>query len=115
MIFPSTHDFLETFGIEPIDEDPSLAYCRYTKRSLDENLEIDISFSAVSESFQVIFRSGYREVVTISSEKTKSINLWNDNSGKGVKVIFDICNVTSEALVTLEPNLSCHWWTLRNS
>jgi hypothetical protein len=31
MKFPSTGEFLEAFGIEPIEEDPSMAYCRYVK------------------------------------------------------------------------------------
>lgn len=54
MDFPSTVDFLAAFGIEPVEEDPCMAYCRYVKQSKDRLHELDISFSAVAESFQVV-------------------------------------------------------------
>ena len=54
MEFPSTSDFLEEFGIEPVEVDPTLALCRYTKKSKNSELEVDISFSAVMRSFQVV-------------------------------------------------------------
>lgn len=115
MDFPNTDDFLAEFGIEPVEEDPSMAYCRYVKMAPGGELEVDISFSAVAESFQVVLRCGGHEVATVSSEKVKSIELRHDGSGSGVHVVFDIHGVTSEALVTLEPELSCSWWTLRNA
>lgn len=114
MNFPSTDDFLEAFGIEPVEEDPSMAYCRYVKTAASGELQIDISFSAVTESFQVVLRCSGREVATISSEKVKSIELRRDGSGSGVYVVFDIGGVTSEAWVKLEPELNCRWWTLRS-
>jgi len=69
MEFPSTFDFLETFGIEPIEEDPSMAYCRYVKRSSDGRLELDMSFSAVADSFQVVLRCDGKKVMAVSSER----------------------------------------------
>ena len=113
MEFPSTVDFLETFGIEPIEEDPSMAYYRYVKQSNDGRQELDISFSAVSESFQVVLRCGGKEAMTVSSEKVRLVELRRDHSGSGVHVVFDVRDGTSEAAVTLEPDLHCHWWTLR--
>lgn len=115
MNFPNTDDFLEAFGIEPVEEDPSMAYCRYVKTALDGGLEVDISFSAVTESFQVVLRCGGHEVATVSSESVKAIELRHDGSGSGVHVVFNIHGMTSEALVTLEPELSCRWWTLRKA
>lgn len=115
MNFPNTDDFLEAFGIEPIEEDPSMAYCRYVKASTDGGLEIDISFSAVTESFQVVLRCNGHEVSTISSEKVKSIELRQNGTDAGVHVVFNIQGVTSEALVSLEPKLNCRWWTLRSA
>lgn len=115
MIFPSTNDFLEAFGIEPVEEDPSMAFCRYIKSASVGALDIDLSFSAVTESFQVVLRCGGREVATVSSEKVKSIEIQRDGCGSGVHVVFDIEGVTSEAIVKLEPDLSCNWWTLRSA
>lgn len=115
MNFPSTDDFLEAFGIAPIEEDPSLAYCRYVKQASEGEMEIDISFSAVSESFQVVLRCGGREVATISSERVKLIEIRSDDSGSGIHAVFDIGDVTSEAFVMLEPEPRCHWWTLRST
>lgn len=114
MDFPSTDEFLEMFGIEPIEEDPSMAYCRYVKVSPGGEVEIDFSFSAASESFQAVLRFSGNELATISSEKVKSIKLRRDASGSGVHVVFDIHGVTSEAWIKLEPEVSCHWWTLRS-
>lgn len=105
---------MEAFGLEPIDEDESMAYCRYVKRSDDGTRELDFSFSAVTDSFQVGFRCGGMEVMLVSSEKVRLIELRNDRSGTGVRVVFDFQGATSEAVVTLEPELHCYWWTLRN-
>lgn len=114
MEFPSTNDFLEEFGIEPIEVDPSLALCRYIKKSKTSELEVDVSFSAVMESFQVVLRLATHELAIISSENVKSIELVRDSSGAGVRVVFDICESISEARVIFEPEVSCRWWTLRN-
>jgi hypothetical protein len=113
MDFPSKDDFLKLFGIEPIEEDPSMAYCRYIKTAPDRGFEIDISFSAVSASFQVVLRCNNYEAAVISSERVKFIRLRSDGAGSGVCVVFDIHGVTSEALIQLEPELKCSWWTLR--
>lgn len=114
MEFPSENDFFEAFGIEPIEVDPSLALCRYTKKSKSSEIEVDISFSAVMQSFQVVLRLAMQELAVVSSENVKSIELVRDNSGAGVRVVFDICESISEARVTFEPEVSCQWWTLRN-
>lgn len=114
MEFPSTADFLEAFGIEPIEEDPSMAYCRYLKESPGGLQEMDVSFSAVSESFQVVLRFSGKEVVKVSSEKVRFVKLWHDQSGSGIHVMFDVGDGVSEAVITLEPDLHCHWWTLRS-
>ena len=113
MEFPSTTDFLEAFGIEPVEEDPGMAYCRYVKQSSDGLQELDISFSAVAESLQVVMRCGGRELVTVSSEMVRLIELRRDHSGSRVHVVFDVRDGASEVVVTLEPDLHCHWWTLR--
>lgn len=114
MEFPSTSDFLDAFGIEPVEEDPSMAFCRYVKQSSDGFQELDFSFSAVAESFQVALRCSGKELAKISSEKVKLIELRRDHAGSGVHVVFDVRDGTSEAIVTLEPDLHCHWWTLRS-
>jgi hypothetical protein len=56
MEFPDTFEFLEEFGIKPLEEYPSMAYLRYVKQSKDGGHELDISFSAVVKSFQVVMR-----------------------------------------------------------
>ena len=114
MEFPSTSDFLEEFGIEPVEIDPTLALCRYTKKSKNSELEVDISFSAVMRSFQVVLRLSMQELAVVSSENVKSIELVRDSSGAGVHVVFDFFESVSEAWVIFEPEISCRWWTLRN-
>ncbi|NWA29217.1 hypothetical protein HX866_30465 [Pseudomonas gingeri] len=115
MKFPSVNDFLEEFGIEPVEVDPNLALCRYVQKSQSGGLEIDVSFSAVMESFQVVLRLANQEVANISSENVKFIELVRDSAGAGVRVIFDICETKSEARITFEPEISCRWWILRNT
>jgi len=113
MEFPSPADFLEIFGLAPLEEDANTAYCRYVKRSADGRTEMDLSFSAVATSFQVVVRCDGHELVTISSEKTRFIKLRSDSAGACVRAVFDLHGVQSEALVTLAPELQCRWWTLR--
>ncbi|NMG68108.1 hypothetical protein GPA19_24555 [Azoarcus indigens] len=115
MYFPSTLDFIETFGLVPVEEDPSMAYCRYLKKVLGGKLEIDISFSAVAESFQVVLRCNGHDVITVSSESVKSIEIRHDGAGSGVNVLFDIDGVASEAWIGLEPEVNCRWWALRST
>lgn len=70
---------------------------------------MDFSFSAVSESFQVILRCGGEELATISSEGVRLIEIRNDQSGAGVHVVFDVGSGKSEATLIMEPYLHCHW------
>lgn len=114
MKFPSTKDFYDVFNINPVEEDPTMAYCRYVKSSEDGFLEMDVSFSAVAESFQIVLKCNSKDVVTISSEKARLVELQQDQAGSRVHVLFDIDGVVSEAVATLHPHLHCHWWTLRN-
>lgn len=113
MKFPSESDFLEEFGIEPIEVDPNLALCRYTMKSKNSDLEVDLSFSAVMNSFQVVLNLAGQELAVISSENVKFIELLRNGSEAGVRVVFDICDSISEARILFEPDLSCRWWTLR--
>ena len=113
MEFPSENNFLEEFGIEPVEVDPNLALCRYTIKSKNSDIELDFSFSAVMESFQVVLRLAMQELAVISSENVKSIEVVRDGSEAGVRVVFDICGSISEARVIFEPDLNCRWWVLR--
>lgn len=115
MNFPSELDFLEAFGLEPVEEDLSIGMCRYIKYSKTPGVEIDISFSAIMKSFQVSLRLSKQEIATISSENVSSIKIVNDSQGEGLHIIFDICGSISEARVTLDPEITCRWWTICNN
>ncbi|MGY4523808.1 hypothetical protein [Pseudomonas sp. TE21394] len=115
MEFPNENDFLEEFGIEPIEVDQDLALCRYKVKSQNSDLELDFSFSAVMESFQVVLKLAKQELAIISSENVKSIEFVRGGSEAGIRVVFDIGDSISEAMVTFEPDLSCRWWTLRKT
>jgi hypothetical protein len=112
MEFPSAFEFLEMFGIEPTEESPE--GCRYVKQSSDGQRELDISFSSVADFFQIILKCAGKDVMTISSEKVRLVELRRDESGSGIHVVFDIRDVVSEAEIMLEPDLRCNWWTLQN-
>lgn len=113
--FPSSYEFLERFGIEPVEEDESISLYRYIKSAKNGELEIDISFSEIMKSFQITLRLSSREISTISSESVQSIKIVSDNLGEGLHIVFDINELISEARVILEPDISFQWWTLRNS
>ncbi|HDS1581221.1 TPA: hypothetical protein QEL15_003327 [Stenotrophomonas maltophilia] len=112
MQFPGENHFLEAFGIEPVEVDQSLALYRYKVKSRNGDLELDLSFSAVMRSFQVELRMAMHELAIISSEGVRSIEIVEDGSEAGVRVVFDICGSTSEAMITFEPELKCRWFTL---
>lgn len=59
-------------------------------------------------------RCGGKELITISSEGVRFIEIRNDQSGAGAHVVFDAGSGTSEVMLVMEPNLHCHWWALRN-
>lgn len=113
--FPSSYDFLEKFGIEPVEEDESINLFRYIKSSQSGEVEIDISFSEIMKSFQITLRISGREISTVSSESVRSIKFFSDNSGDGLHVIFDINKAVSEVRVVFEPDISFRWWTLSNA
>lgn len=113
MNFPGKQVFLENFGIEPAEEDPGLALCLYRVRSPHGDTEAEISFSAVSESFQVRLLCNGREVMNFASERVKLIEMYRDETGSGVRAVFDVRGVSSEAVVILAPEIACRWWLLR--
>ncbi|MDD2034206.1 hypothetical protein T3A99_01340 [Pseudomonas sp. N-137] len=115
MEFPSEYDFLEKFGMEPVEVDPGLALCRYIKKSESNQLEVDVSFSAVMRSFQIVLRISEHELVNVSSENVRSIKLVRDGSEAGMHVLFDVGDTVSEAKIILEPEISCRWWILQNT
>ncbi len=114
MIFPEQFEFLEKFGIEPTYFDPSFVSFSYRKEDSISGLSIEISFSDVEESFQVRLFRGEGDVAVISSERVKSISVFDDDSGKGVRVTFDFHGLASEANICLEPRINVRWWTLRS-
>ena len=114
MKFPSELDSLESFGIEPVEVDASMACCRYVKTSDDGAVELDFSFSAVSESFQVVLRCAGHEMASVSSENASLIEIRATQRGTGIHVVFDARGGKSEAEMTLEPSLHCSWWYVRD-
>lgn len=81
---------------------------------MDGIYELDISFSAVAASFQVTLRCDGKDVMTVSSENVRLVELRHDQYGSGIHVVFDTHDATSTADVSLEPELHCHWRTLRS-
>lgn len=114
MIFPKPFDILETFGLEPVEEDSSIGYYLYTIHSFNYNIDMDISFNGIERSFQVVLRCNGKEISTVSSEKVKSVKIRKDLSGSGIHVLFDYSDESAEALITLEPELKFSWWILAN-
>lgn len=115
MIFPSSYEFLEKFGIEPVEKDDGIGLYRYIKKGEKTEFEIDISFSVIMRSFQVTLRCSGREISTVSSEGVQSIKIVKDKFGEGLNVVFNINATLSEARVILEPDISFRWWILHNA
>ena len=112
--FPKPVDFLEELGIDPVEVDPSLMLSRYVKKSKNGEFEIDVSFSAAMESFQVVMRKDTHELAMVSSEGGRSIKLVSEGLEVRLDVIFDIFGAMGEAKVILEPDVSFQWWLIRN-
>ena len=112
-MIPSKNDFLEQFGILPelTDED---FVVQYTYSSKNDDKTITFSFNEVMMSFDVSLKVSDSIVASISSECLKSIILFEDNRGKGIDIYFDYVNLSSQATIVLEPDLSLKWWILKN-
>lgn len=113
MDFPNKAQFMENFGIEPIREDPSLSLCLYRLQSPHGDVEMEISFSGAAESFQFRLECGGREVASLVSERAERIEFYREEGGSGIRAVFTIQGVNAEAIVILEPEISCRWWVLR--
>lgn len=114
MRFPNKDEVFQEFGIEPIEEDPSLALCRYKFHSREFNLDLLVTFSAVQESFEVIVFCLGQEIINIVSERTEKVELYRDSTGRGLRASFEISGMQAEAVVILEPKVSCRWWLIKN-
>ena len=112
MKFPDEIEFLESFGLEPIEFDLSMSYYRYIKKSKNGLVELDISFNAISSSFQVVLINNGREISVCSSENVCLLEIRNTRKGFGIHVIFEINGQKSEVEVTLEPDLHVYWWLI---
>ena len=116
MDIPTTNDFLLEFGIEPVEVDPTLGLSRYIFTSLSDGLQLDISFSLIMRSFQVILKDkNGKNLVVVSSEKLLSIRLIREGLLAKINVVFDLKGLNSELCVTVEPELSFHWWLIENN
>ena len=112
MRHPSSSDFMEALGVAPVEEDPSEGYFRYLI-SGEQGCELDLSFNVVAASFQVVLRCNGDEMVRLSSEMTRFIDLRREERGVSLYVEFDLPHCSAAAEVMLEPRLHCHWWALR--
>jgi hypothetical protein len=72
-----------------------------------------VSFSGVAESFQMRLECGGREVMALVSERTELIGFYREQGRRGIRAVFILQGVTSEAIVILKPDISCKWWVLR--
>jgi hypothetical protein len=90
MKYPDPLDFLNVFGLEPSEVEPSMAYFKYFKCSQDDLHRLTFSFSAVEESFQVSLEFKGVEVISISSEMVKLIEIIDCDSEPCVKIVFEI-------------------------
>lgn len=114
MEFPDEFVLLEEFGLEQVDIDPNMAYVCYRKSDADSALEMDLSFSEVDKSFQIVMRCMGRELAVVSSERLSSIWIERDEAGSKLRIKFDISGVAAEAMVRTEPSIYYHWWTIED-
>ena len=112
MTFPSEEEFLAAFGVEPAESDPSHGYFLYAFEDCGGPLNVMISFNAIERSFQVRLLIAGRDVIVVSSEKVESLRIQQDGRSSGLRAIFNVDGVISEAEVIVSPALSCRWWTL---
>ena len=112
MTFPSEEEFLAAFGVEPMESDLSVGSFLYVFEDCDGPLKAMVSFNAVERSFQVRLLIAGRDVIVVSSEKVESLRIHQDRRSSGLRAIFDIDGIISEAEVIVSPALSSRWWAL---
>lgn len=113
MRYPSNLDFLEAFGLDAVEIDESRV-CRYYSKSSDDGaLRLDFSFSEIEHSFQVALYHRDVAVMQVVSENLRSMALQLGELDRSIHVAFGLEGAMSEATITLEPAIRCHWWTLR--
>jgi len=117
MKVPCVEDFMESFGMKPVEtkEDPDLRIFLYRAKSNDGKLEIDFSFSEIMSSFQILLRCCDREIGVICSEKMQKIEIYKEKYKSGIKVVFEISGCSSEVDIIIEPDLYYHWSILQTA
>ncbi|MBV6288535.1 hypothetical protein [Pseudomonas aegrilactucae] len=115
MAYPSTLDFLESFGIEPTEVDSSIAMSRYLVKSGTSGVVFDFSFSEIMNSFQVSMCLGNQVLATLSSEGVETIDIFHDPQADGIRIRFNIDNSLAHARLTLSPDINLHWSILCNT
>lgn len=108
---PGREDFLAAFGLEPAEEDALTALCRYVVIRGDQELEL--SFSAVTDSVHVLLRVDGRECVNFLSESVQSVDITNDARGPGVRLVIEAPGEQAEGFVGIDTAVHFHYRRLR--
>jgi hypothetical protein len=112
MTFPSEEEFLAVFGVEPAESDLSVGYFLYVFEDSGGPLKAMVSFNVTERSLQVRLLIAGRDEIVVSSEKVESLRIHQDGGSSGLRAVFNIDGMVSEAEVIVSPTLSCRWWNL---
>lgn len=112
MKFPSDEEFIDCLGLHPVETDADMAYAKFSTMD-SEGVIADFSYSAVSQSFQVVISCVGREVALLSSECVESIDVFESAGESGVRVACKIGGIDTEISLTTSPRIRCKWWLLK--
>jgi hypothetical protein len=88
-----------------------MAFCRYVVIRGDQELEL--SFSAVTDSVHVLLRVDGRECVNFLSESVQSVDIMNDSRGPGVRFVIEAPGEQTEGFVGIDTAVHFHYRRLR--
>ena len=115
MQYPSEQDFLELLDLEAEIRDEGALAVHYTITTESSPLQVEFSFSPVTDSFQAALSHSSQLISTISSDNVLDIQITKSAQKSVICVQMKYEGMTSEATITVSPSIHMNWWTLRSS
>jgi hypothetical protein len=108
---PSQLELIDFFDVAPDPDNLRDGVLLY-KLQLTTDTVLQVSFSSIDDSFQIIIQ-GKDSKILLSSELLEKIELVKTQGMRYLKAHFGVSNSTFEATLHLEPEFKITWFLLR--
>lgn len=114
MIFdiPDETDFLDAFGLDPDESNPSDGFWSY-RFSDDSEVTLVLSFNQFAGSIQTDILVGNHIVETVCHENSRKLEIIKGERGHILKALCKSQGMSTELSVEFSPSINVQWSSLR--